>query len=118
MLVNIQMPEVDVRPSVDIVLSIDVSGSMGTEATLKVSSGETIHNGISVVSLTITAAKTILTTLHEEDNASIVIYTDKATTLASNVSCTEENIQLLFVQLDSLKPQNTTNIWDGLHKSL
>ena len=118
LLVNIQMPEVDVRPPVDIVLCIDVSGSMGSEATLKGSSGETIHNGISVLSLTITAAKTILTTLHEEDNASIVIYTDKASVLASNVSCTEENIQLLFTQLDSLKPQNTTNIWDGLHNSL
>lgn len=118
LLVNIQMPEVEVRPPVDIVLCIDVSGSMGEEATLKGSSGETIHNGISVLSLTITAAKTVLTTLNEMDNASIVIYTDKATTLASNVSCSEENVQLLFNQLDSLKPQNTTNIWDGLHKSL
>ena len=118
LLVNIQMPEVEVRPPVDIVLCIDVSGSMGEEATLKGSSGETIHNGISVLSLTITAGKTVLTTLHEEDNASIVIYTDKATILASNVSCTPENVELLFTQLDSLKPQNTTNIWDGLHKSL
>lgn len=118
LLVNIQMPEVDVRPPVDIVLCIDVSGSMGTEATLKGSSGETIHNGISVLSLTITAAKTILKALNENDNASIVIYSEEATIIAQNVECTEENIQLLFTQLDSLKPQNATNIWSGLKTSL
>ena len=118
LLINIQMPEVDVRPPVDIVLCIDVSGSMGTEATLKGSTGETIHNGISVLSLTITAAKTIITTLNENDNISIVTYTDTATIIASNIKCTQENVQLLFMELDSLTPQYTTNIWDGLYKSL
>ena len=68
LLVSVNTPDIETRPPVDIVLCIDVSGSMGTEATLKGDSGETIRNGISVLSLTIAAAKTIISSLNEKDN--------------------------------------------------
>ena len=58
--VNINVPNVEQRPPVDIVLCIDVSYSMFDEATLKGGSNETIGHGFSVLSLTISAAKTIL----------------------------------------------------------
>ena len=57
--VEVQMPDVEIRPPVDLVLCIDVSGSMGAEATLKGGSNETISHGFSVLSLTISAAKTV-----------------------------------------------------------
>ena len=84
--INIQMPDIKNRPSVDIVLCIDVSASMGAEATLKGDKNETISHGFSVLSLTISAAKTILHSLNEKDNLSVVIYSEKAQILFSNLS--------------------------------
>ena len=49
--VNIDMPDIDVRPPIDIVLCIDVSYSMSTEASLKGDSNETVAHGFSVLSL-------------------------------------------------------------------
>ena len=54
---NIDTPNVDQRPPIDLVLCIDVSASMSMEATLKGSSNETIRHGISVLSLTVTSRK-------------------------------------------------------------
>jgi hypothetical protein len=117
-LVTIHMPEVSTRPPVDIVLCIDVSGSMGSEATLKSSSGETIGNGFSVLSLTVAAAKTIMATMNEHDHLSVVTYTNVAKVIVSHQECSPTNKKAIEVALDSLRPMYTTNIWDGLHKSM
>ena len=115
---KINTPTVDVRAPVDIVLCIDISGSMGQEAPIRGISGERINTNVSVLSLTITASNTILDSLNENDNVSIVVYTDTSRTLVENVSCSPENVSIIKAQLNELKPKNTTNIWDGLHRSL
>ena len=79
--VNIDVPDVETRPPIDIVLCIDVSGSMGVEAKLKGEANETVSHGFSILSLTISAAKTVLTSLNDNDNISIVTYTDRAKTI-------------------------------------
>jgi len=117
-LVTIGMPEVSTRPPADIALCIDVSGSMGAEATLKSSSGENVGDGFSVLSLTIAAAKTIMATMNEHDHLSIVTYTNKARTIVSHEACTPDNKKIIAAELDTLKPLYTTNIWDGLHQSM
>ena len=45
------------------------------EAVLKGDDGNNVHNGISILSLTVSAAKTILHSLNENDNLSIVTFT-------------------------------------------
>lgn len=117
-LVTIEMPDSDNRPPVDVCLTIDVSGSMDSEATLKGDKGETISHGYSVLSVTVCAAKTILNCLNENDNISIVTYTDKASIIVDYWSATEENKVLIDKMLDQLKPLYTTNIWDGIKTSL
>ena len=47
---------------------------MFDEATLKGNKNEKVSHGISVLSLTISAAKTILYSLEDEDNISIVTF--------------------------------------------
>lgn len=115
---NIDTPNVDQRPPIDLVLCIDVSASMSMEATLKGSSNETIRHGISVLSLTVTAAKTILSSLNENDNISIVTYSSSAKTIVKNISCTPENKLLINMELDSLKVISNTNMWAGMVESL
>ena len=116
--VNIQMPDTKNRPSVDIVLCIDVSASMGAEATLKGDKNETISHGFSVLSLTISAAKTILYSLNEKDNLSVVIYSEKAQILFSNLPCSNENKKIIETKLDVLRPTYNTNMWSGIMESL
>ena len=115
--ININTPIVEIRPPVDIVLCLDVSGSMGTEATMKGQSGETISHGLSVLSLTKAAAKSVLHSLDNDDNISIVVYASVAEKIVENISCTNENKALIETQIDELKPKDTTNIWDGIHTS-
>ena len=55
--------------------------SMYEPATLKGESNETITHGFSVLSLTIVAAKTILHSLNENDNISVVTYSSEAKTI-------------------------------------
>ena len=116
--VNIKMPDIDVRPPIDIVLCIDVSYSMFDEATLKGDQNETISHGFSVLSLTVTAAKTILHSLNDNDNLSIVTYSSEAVTLVENIACTSENKVIIEAELDNLKPISNTNMWAGIHQSL
>jgi hypothetical protein len=116
--IKVNTPPVEVRAPVDIVLCIDISGSMGAEAPIRGARGENISTNVSVLSLTVTAAKTILDSLNEHDNVSIVVYTTTARIIVENMSCSDENKIIVKHQLDELKPENTTNIWDGLHKSL
>ena len=116
--INTDVPNVECRPPVDIVLCIDISGSMGTDAPVKGGDGKSTSYGISVLSLTVSAAKTILNTLEEKDNISIVTYTDKAETLFTDCSCTTHNKETIICELDRLTPKCSTNIWDGLKTSL
>ena len=116
--VNIQTPDIDVRPPVDIVLCIDVSYSMFDEATLKGDSNETVSHGFSVLSLTIASAKTILHSLNENDNISIVTYSSEAKTIFENMSCSPENKSLIEDGLNQLKPISNTNMWSGIIRSL
>ena len=116
--VNIDVPTVEQRPPVDIVLCIDVSYSMFDEATLKGDSNETIGHGFSVLSLTVSAAKTILHSLNGDDNVSIVTYSGESRTICSNVACTPENRSVMEIELDGLKPISNTNMWAGIHTSL
>ena len=116
--INTNVPNVECRPPVDIVLCIDISGSMGTDAPVKGGDGKSTSYGISVLSLTVSAAKTILNTLEEKDNISIVTYTDKAETLFTDCPCSNNNKETIICELDRLTPKCTTNIWDGLKTSL
>ncbi len=118
LMVRIQTPDVIHRAPIDLVLCIDISGSMGSEAVLKGDDGNNVHNGISILSLTVSAAKTILHSLNENDNLSIVTFTDTAKCIVNNMCCSKESKKLIEQQLDLLRPMNTTNLWSGIHTSL
>jgi hypothetical protein len=117
-IVSSLVPNVENRPPVDIVLCLDISGSMGTDAPVKGDDGSSTSYGINVLSLTISAAKTILKTLNSKDNISIVTYSCYAKVLFSDIDCSEENKIKVETELDNLVPTGTTNMWDGIKTSL
>ena len=118
LLVSIDVPYINTRPPIDLVLCIDVSYSMSEEATLKDSKNEKVEYGISVLSLTISAAKTILYSLNEDDNISIVTYSTESKIVVKNIPCSPENKQNISMELDNLKPISNTNMWQGINTSL
>ena len=118
LMVSIRTPFIEKRPPIDIVLCIDVSYSMYDEATLKGNNNERVSHGISVLSLTVSAAKTILHSLDDDDNISIVTYSSEARTIVRYQPCTAENKALVAGELDALKPVSNTNMWAGMIESL
>ena len=118
LVIAINTPGIQKRPPIDIVLCIDVSYSMFEEATLKGSTNEKLSHGISVLSLTVSAAKTILYSLEDQDNISIVTYSSVAMTIVKNQPCNPENKAMIARELDALKPISNTNMWLGIIESL
>ena len=118
LVVSINTPDIPKSPPIDVVLCIDVSYSMFEEATLKGNKNEKVSHGISVLSLTISAAKTILYSLEDTDNISIVTYSSEARTIVKNQECTAENKSLIVNELEDLKPVSNTNMWAGIITSL
>ena len=118
LLIDITMPEVAERESVDIVVCLDVSGSMGEEAKLRQASGERSGNGFSILSLTRYATNAILKTLRDGDRFSLVTFTSEAKVMIPLTECTDINKPIIIAQLDELKPLSSTNLWDGIHKSM
>ena len=51
LVVSVFVPNIETRPPVDIVLCLDISGSMGTDAPVKGNDGSSMSYGISVLSL-------------------------------------------------------------------
>ncbi|KXJ89865.1 hypothetical protein Micbo1qcDRAFT_189492 [Microdochium bolleyi] len=101
-------PSADIAASghvpVDIVLVIDVSGSMGDAAPAPAGAddktGAREDFGLSVLDLTKHAARTIMETLNESDRLAIITFSSRATTTAHNIS--------------SMTPVSTTNMWQGI----
>ena len=89
MFITIGMPDPENRPPVDVCLTIDVSGSMGTEATLKGDKGETLSYGYSVLSVTVCAAKTIMNCLNEGKVLDICSLLRQACRFSSLTSCSQ-----------------------------
>ena len=99
------------------VLCLDISGSMGTDAPVKGGDGSSTSYGISVLSLTVSAAKTILKTLNEKDNITIVTYSTEANILFTDCDCSDINKATIETELDNLSQQiMKSNISGTLNK--
>ncbi|KAK3375866.1 ribosomal protein L13e-domain-containing protein [Lasiosphaeria ovina] len=103
----------------DIVLVIDISGSMAAEALVPTQPGETPErNGLSVLDLTRHAARTIMETLNENDRLGIVTFAHAAQCVQKLTPMTASNKHKTSKKLDHLKPQGITNLWGGIVEGL
>ncbi|KAM0351863.1 hypothetical protein ACHAPU_002376 [Fusarium lateritium] len=116
LLVNIQPPK---EPSVkiphvpcDIVLVIDVSGSMGAAAPVPGEDGES--NGLSVLDLTKHAARTIIESMNENDRLSIVTFASKVKVLQPLLPMNAVNKDRALRNVASMSHHNATNLWQGM----
>lgn len=97
----------------DIVLVIDVSGSMAGAAPVP---GEETNEstGLSILDLTKHAARTIIETMNEGDRLGIVTFASKANVVQPLLSMTNENKERSRENVTSMRPIDATNLWHGL----
>ena len=117
LLVKIQPPRTPARQihhvPCDIVLVIDVSGSMGIRADVP---GEEPDEspGLSVLDLTKHAALTIADTLNEGDRLGIVTFSSKSQVVQRLIPMTAANKANTQRNIRNIKKQDATNLWHGI----
>jgi Mg-chelatase subunit ChlD len=95
---------------------IDVSGSMDSDASTQSTTGES--DGLSRLDLVKHAVRTVIEVLDSKDMISIITFSDEAKLRLDFCSMTPEGKESAIQIVNSLKTENTTNIWDGLRVGL
>ncbi|KAJ0158915.1 hypothetical protein CTA2_10646 [Colletotrichum tanaceti] len=99
----------------DIVLVVDVSGSMGDNAPVPAGPGEETENyGLSVLDLVKHAARTILETMDDGDRLGIVTFASKAKVVQRLTPMSRRNKALAEKNISGMRPIDATNLWHGL----
>jgi Mg-chelatase subunit ChlD len=98
----------------DIVLVIDVSGSMGNEA--KTRSVET--SGLSLLDVVKHGVRTIIKTLGPQDRLAVVSFSNRAQVIFNLTGMDDFGKAEAADKLDLLLPEGMTNLWDGLVTAL
>lgn len=116
-IVSIQPPKGNGRTPCDIVLVIDVSGSMAAKApSPQTAAGETEVNGLSVLDLTKHAARAIVETLDSYDRLGIVTFSDEVKIVQRLKPMTKSNKTAAWNNIKNIHADGLTNLWQGILK--
>ncbi|OPB36597.1 MFS permease [Trichoderma guizhouense] len=114
--VKIQPPKEPSKPishvACDVVLVIDVSGSMCSAAPVPGEGAE--ETGLSVLDLTKHAAFTIIETMDERDRLGIVTFETESKVVQWLEPMTDGNKEEARKRVKALKPMGSTNLWHGM----
>eukprot|EP01117_Protostelium_nocturnum_P008919 TRINITY_DN3200_c0_g2_i2.p1 TRINITY_DN3200_c0_g2~~TRINITY_DN3200_c0_g2_i2.p1 ORF type:complete len:681 (-),score=189.66 TRINITY_DN3200_c0_g2_i2:1898-3940(-) len=108
----------DEKISRDIICVVDISGSMGSEVYSKDALERKESHGLTILNLVVHAVKTVAATLESTDRLAVVTFSDDAK-IQFPLQFMEENTrEELSKILDAIRPDDRTNIWDGLKTGL
>lgn len=118
--ITINIPDIDVKPDIDVCCVIDISGSMGEEAQFQDPNDEkrTISEGMNQLDIVKHSVKTIIHLLGPRDRLSIVAFDSLAETAFVLKEMDEHGKKDAILALELLQPRNSTNIWAGLQGGL
>jgi len=111
-------PEGRRRRATDIVCVVDVSGSMGVEASVQNEQGAKEAHGLSVLDVVKHAVRTVINALGESDRLALVAYSTTARTVLDLLPMNAAGRKKAEAALNTLQPDGQTNLWDGLHTGL
>ncbi|KAL6890663.1 hint domain-containing protein [Trichoderma evansii] len=119
LVVKIQPPKAPLKPinhvACDVVLVIDISGSMCSSAPVP---GEGEDTGLSVLDLTKHAAFTIIESMDERDRLGIVTFETESRIVQMLEPMTDGNKEQARTRIRALKPMGSTNLWHGMLDSI
>jgi len=118
MLVSVQPPMEGERVPCDICCVIDISGSMGSDATLKSTAGDVESYGLSILDIVKHAVKTIIEVMGPNDRLSIVTFSDTARIDFPLSQMSNDGKKTAVCVLEELVPEMSTNLWAGLNMGL
>jgi len=104
----------------DIVLVIDVSGSMIADAELpdQAASHQKESSGLSILDLVKHAARTILENLNEGDRLAVVTFSNNATLVQGLIPMTQPCKDKTWRRIEDLTVEGSTNLWSGIREGL
>ena len=108
--VKITVPETNRKP-VDVCVVIDVSGSMGSAATVEADDGTRTDTGLTVLDIVKHSVKTVVKCLDAGDRLSIVAYDSNASTPLELTTMSNAGHGEALAALDGLRPGGSTNMW-------
>ena len=109
--VKINSPHDSITLETLFICLIDISGSMGSEASID---NSTESHGFSRLDLVKHSLKTIISTTNETDYVSLITFSDLAQVIMEPFQMSSINKITANNIIDDLQPTNTTNIWDAL----
>eukprot|EP00727_Mastigamoeba_balamuthi_P013616 m51a1_g8878 hypothetical protein (819) ;mRNA; r:629058-631912 len=106
------------RTPLDVCCVVDVSGSMGEEATVQSPAGVVERHGLSLLDVVCHAVRTIAHVLGPGDRLALVSYSSMAATRLALTPMDQRGRKAVDAALDALVADGTTNLWDGLRTGL
>eukprot|EP01105_Mastigella_eilhardi_P000807 TRINITY_DN10959_c0_g1_i5.p1 TRINITY_DN10959_c0_g1~~TRINITY_DN10959_c0_g1_i5.p1 ORF type:complete len:579 (+),score=128.12 TRINITY_DN10959_c0_g1_i5:24-1739(+) len=116
-----QAKDLRVRPPVDVVCVVDISGSMGEAAAYQDEhdAGAVVRDaGITVLDLVSHCVRAVAHMLGSTDRLALVIFDDNAETVCPLREMTEEGRAAALAATCALEPRGSTNIWAGLQAGM
>lgn len=117
-LVSVRTPQGTIRTPSDICCVLDVSGSMGTEATIMDASGTKETHGLSLLDVAKHGVRTIIKTCSSADRLTLVTFNNTATTVLPLTVMDEAGQKRAEEQLEMVQAGGGTEIWNGLFAGL
>jgi hypothetical protein len=105
------------RNNLHLVFVVDVSGSMGSTVESQDASGNKENHGFSILDLVKHALLTLVHSLSEAHQVTLITFTDVMRVEFSELVMTEAGKDTATEQIKALTPQRTTNLWAGLKKA-
>ena len=118
LMLTLQPPAGLARTPTDVCCVVDVSGSMGAEATMKGEGGSTETHGLSLLDVVKHAVTTIISVLGPQDRLSLVAYSSGARVVFDLLVMDDAGKSQAKLELAGLRTGGQTNLWDGLHSGL
>jgi len=104
----------------DIVLVIDISGSMRAAAELpdQACNDKKETSGLSILDLVKHATRTIIEKLEEGDRLAVITFSSSANVVQELLPMTEPERTATWERIEGLRPQDSTNLWAGIREGL
>lgn len=106
------MTQTGPKPPIDMIVALDISGSMGTNAS------QDSEDGLSLLDIAKHGVKTVIDILGPEDTFTLIVFNHQGQIKSPCQKMTDSNKRRVFTQIEGIRPNGRTNIWDAIRLSL